>query len=83
MTHKIFELEKSKLGLFNKGDTLVFTEDFKKRINDNEERDVLYYVQNDEFIVKDSKEGFVQIEGIEMWGWVTIDIFLLNGLKKN
>ena len=61
--------------LFDKGTKLIFTQDFKKRINDSTVRDVLYYVQNDEFIVQESKEGFVKIEGIAMWGWVTTDIF--------
>lgn len=61
--------------LFDKGTKLVFTDDFKKRINDDENKDVLYYIQNDEFIVKDSKDGFVKIEGIAMWNWVTTDIF--------
>ena len=61
--------------LLDKGTKLVFTDDFKKRINDSENRDVLYYIQNDEFIVKDSKDGFVKIEGIGMWNWVTIGIF--------
>ena len=70
-----FQLNICRQRLFDKGIKLVFNEDFKKHINNNDNRDVLYYIQNDEFVVKDSKEGFVKIEGIAMWGWVTTDIF--------
>jgi len=74
-TQKQCTIQNVRQRLFDKGTKLVFTDDFKKRINDDKNRDVLYYIQNDEFIVKDSKDGFVKIEGIAMWNWVTNDIF--------
>lgn len=59
------------------GNKIKFTDKFKKFIEDKpeEDRDVLYYVRNDEFEVKDTKEGFIQIVGIVMWGWVGVSMF--------
>jgi hypothetical protein len=59
------------------GDKIKFTEDFKARIENEpeEKRDVLYYVRNDTFEVKETKEGFIKIVGIHMWGWVSVDMF--------
>jgi|TARA_B110000259_G_C13631386_1_gene248436 hypothetical protein len=59
------------------GDKIGFTKEFKERIEgwDEETRDVLYYVRNDTFEVKETKEGFIKVVGVDMWNWVNTELF--------
>ena len=57
------------------GTKLVFTEEYKQKIIDHPLRDVMYYIRNDVFEVKEVKDDKVSIKGIAMLGFVPISLF--------
>ena len=57
------------------GTKLVFTDDFKQKIIDHPARDVMFYIRNDVFEVKEVKEDKVSIKGIAFLGFVPISLF--------
>ena len=57
------------------GTKLVFTDDFKQEIIDHPARDVMFYIRNDVFEVKEVKEDKVSIKGIALLGFVPISLF--------
>jgi hypothetical protein len=57
------------------GSKLVFTDEFKQKIIDHPSRDVMYYIRNDVFEVKEVKDDKVSIKGIAMLGFVPISLF--------
>lgn len=53
------------------GTKLRFSEDFKKYINNLPIQDWLWYIQNDEFEVKEVIEGKISIKGLHCLGFKT------------
>ncbi len=53
------------------GTKLRFSENFKKLINDLPERDWLWYIQNNEFEVKEVVDGKISIKGLHSLGFRT------------
>jgi hypothetical protein len=61
--------------VISSGSKLVFTDEFKQKIIDHPSRDVMYYIRNDVFEVKEVKDDKVSIKGIAMLGFVPISLF--------
>jgi hypothetical protein len=53
------------------GTKLRFSEDFKKLINELPIQDWLWYIQNDEFEVKEVVDGKISIKGLHCLGFRT------------
>jgi len=57
------------------GSKLVFTDEFKQKIIAHPARDVMYYIKDDVFEVKEVKDDTVSIKGIALLGFVPISLF--------
>jgi len=58
------------------GDKVVFSEEFKKLINELSIQDWLWYIQNDEFEVKEVVDGGLSIKGLHCLGFRTFNHFV-------
>jgi len=62
---------KPMLGDVVSGDKVVFSEEFKKLINELPEQDWLWYIQNKEFEVKEVIDDKISIKGLHVLGFRT------------
>jgi hypothetical protein len=57
------------------GTQVVFNDEFKKKIIDAPERDMMFYIKDKVFMVKEVKNDTISIVGIHLLGFLPISIF--------